>query len=100
ALGEYEATVRLDPGFVEAVNNMGVIYRENGSYDMAIGTFKKALEIDAYNPAVNYNIAVAYDMSGDTEMARRHYTTFLFTAPAYYGGQLRDARRRLMELKR
>ena len=47
ALSFYKKAIELDPAYVEAFNDIGVIYELIGDLDSAILFYKKALEIDS-----------------------------------------------------
>lgn len=47
AMEFYKKAVRLDPEYVNAFNNIGLIHYEAGDYDKAIESFTTAIEIDS-----------------------------------------------------
>jgi len=46
AIQAYEKVIQLDPMFIEAYNNLGVLYQEMGLYDKALEVFQKAIQIN------------------------------------------------------
>ena len=50
---------------VESLVREGIKYHENGDYDKAIDTYKKALKIDSESSLVNYELALTYFKKGD-----------------------------------
>jgi tetratricopeptide (TPR) repeat protein len=46
AIQAYEKVIQLDPTFIEAHNNLGVLYQEMGLYDKALEVFQKAIQIN------------------------------------------------------
>lgn len=50
----------------------GIVYHDLGSYEKAIETYKKALEIDKNSPLVNYEIALTYFYNNDCKKAIKH----------------------------
>lgn len=54
---------------IEGYVKKGVQYHDNGEYDKAIETYKKALELDPKSTLVNYEIALSYFTKGDYEKA-------------------------------
>lgn len=46
AIEAYEKVIELDPMFIEAYNNLGVLYQEMGLYDKALEVFQKAIQIN------------------------------------------------------
>src|SRR5690606_30065233 len=57
---------------IEDYAKQGVQYHDNGEYDKAIETYKKALELDPKSTLVNYEIALSYFTKGDYEKAIEH----------------------------
>ncbi len=45
AIRAYEKAIALDPKFVEAYNNLGVLYQERGLYEKALEVFEKGIEV-------------------------------------------------------
>ncbi|GAA4823153.1 tetratricopeptide repeat protein [Algivirga pacifica] len=50
---------------IEDLVKEGVQYHDNGDYEKAIATYKKALEIDPKSALVNYEMALSYFKKGD-----------------------------------
>lgn len=46
AIQAYEKVIELDPMFIEAYNNLGVLYLEMGLYDKALEVFQRAIQIN------------------------------------------------------
>ncbi len=59
ALNEYMRAIEKFPSFIEAYNNIGEIYSRIGNSDLAISTYKKALNINR-DHKVLLNIGVEY----------------------------------------
>ncbi len=55
ALKLYRASVKSDPGFRPAYNNLGALYSRSGRPDLALGFFKLALELGE-DAAVYFNL--------------------------------------------
>jgi len=62
----YERSVRLNPKYAEAVNNLGTIYYAKKSYRRAISQYKKALKLTP-------NSATLYSNLGTAHFARKKY---------------------------
>src|SRR5215831_4040471 len=62
----YQRSVKLNPQYAEAVNNLGTIYYSRKSYRRAIGEYHKALKIAP-------NSASVYSNLGTAEFARKKY---------------------------
>jgi tetratricopeptide (TPR) repeat protein len=46
AIQAYEKVIELDPVYIEAYNNLGVLYQEMGLYQKALEVFEKAIQIN------------------------------------------------------
>lgn len=73
---------------IENLVKEGIELHENGNYEAAIETYKKALEIDPKSTLVNYEIALSYFTKGDYEEAVTYSDVVLeqdedFTLQAY-----------------
>ena len=56
----YEAAIRLDPNYPEAINNLGTLYYSLNSYKKAVGLFKRSLRISGPIASVYANLGAAY----------------------------------------
>jgi len=63
----YEAVISLDPGYVEALNNLGVIYINEGDFDAAKENLEKAVRLNPRHVESYYNMACLYAIKGETE---------------------------------
>jgi hypothetical protein len=50
--------LQLKPDFIEAINNLGYIYREKRQFDEARTWYKKALDLDPENADAHFGLAV------------------------------------------
>jgi tetratricopeptide (TPR) repeat protein len=46
AIGKYEQALELEPEYVQALNDLGMVYIQKGWYSRAIGVFEKAININ------------------------------------------------------
>lgn len=60
ALRAYLAILATHPARVDVRSNLGAAYSALGRYEEAIQEYKRALVIDVTNPAIRYNLALAY----------------------------------------
>ncbi len=81
---DYEAAIDAAQAYksrhlasVTPYNLLGRVYLESGRQDDAVASFKKALAIDAADPAANHNLAQLAVLDGDLATARRYYDTIL-----------------------
>lgn len=65
----YKKVTELFPKDLRGWNNLGIVQFKKGNVDDASRMYAKALAIDANNPDVNYNAAVAAMAQGDVEKA-------------------------------
>jgi type IV pilus assembly protein PilF len=62
AQGEFQKAVGLDPSYAEAHHNLGLSFAEQGRYEEAIASYRRALSLPIYpTPEVGYyNLGRAY----------------------------------------
>ncbi|HLD29046.1 MAG TPA: tetratricopeptide repeat protein, partial [bacterium] len=65
------SSIRLDPGLVEAYNNLGVIAFREGAYKAAEGYFTRSVELKEDGIRL-YNLALTQRRIGKNEEARRN----------------------------
>jgi len=63
----YLETLKLNPGDVKALNNLGVIYMQEKDYPKAVAHFQKAIKTKADYVEPYYNLACLYTMQKDQE---------------------------------
>jgi folate-binding protein YgfZ len=69
ALGLLEEALRLDPGFGDAYEAVGVILGRAGRFHEAIDVFRRLEEVAPDEPMVNTNLSLYYMKLGDKETA-------------------------------
>ena len=67
----YQRIIRLNPSFIEAYNNLGAVYAQEGKWREAGLYFKKALELKPSNPEALSNLARIEQQLGRDEAAMR-----------------------------
>ena len=72
AIESYEKAVKIQPGFYEAIANIGTIKQLEGDLDEAIELFIKSLSIHEDGRG-NYNLACAYRNQGNLSLAIKYY---------------------------
>ncbi len=60
AVSAYTAILEKYPARVDVRSNLGAAYSALGRYEQAIEQYKRALLIDGTNPAIRFNLAMAY----------------------------------------
>jgi tetratricopeptide (TPR) repeat protein len=72
----------------QTYSTQGLIYSENGRYDLAISEFNKALKIAPSSPELYNNRGIVYSKSGQYDLAISDFTKAVELAPnatqAYY----------------
>lgn len=61
----YQDTLRLDPGYVEALNNLGVIYIHEKDLPAARNCLEKAVKLDPGHADIYYNLACLHAIRGE-----------------------------------
>jgi Flp pilus assembly protein TadD len=62
----------VDPGDLETNLVYGMLANRAGRYDQAIRYLTKAIELSPGSMKAQYQLAIAYQRSGDAERAREH----------------------------
>jgi tetratricopeptide (TPR) repeat protein len=60
AQGEYEAALRINPNYLEALVNLGGLYSDKGDHEKAIGYFERALAINPEDCKARSNLGNSY----------------------------------------
>jgi tetratricopeptide (TPR) repeat protein len=63
----YEAVLGLDPGFIEALNNLSIIYIHDRKFDAAKELLEKAVRLKPAYVESYYNLACLYAINGNIE---------------------------------
>lgn len=73
ALPCYEEVLRLAPGHVNALINLGVVQHRLGQLDQAVASYQRALAVDAQADKAHSNLALLLRERGDLAGAVQHY---------------------------
>jgi tetratricopeptide (TPR) repeat protein len=68
----YQKTLKKDPGFADALNNLGVIYLHEKAYEKARINFEKAIRIRPEQVDPHYNLACVYALKGEKKQGAAH----------------------------
>ncbi len=79
AIKHNQQAIRIDPGNMDALYNMGLVYLETKRPKEAILWFQKAIAL-AGRPDILFHLAMAYEEKGDKKMAAGNYQRYLETA--------------------
>jgi tetratricopeptide (TPR) repeat protein len=68
----YEETLRLDPSYVDALNNLGVIYIHEKDFSAAQKSFEEAIRLNPGYVDPYYNLACLFAIKGDRKESLTH----------------------------
>jgi tetratricopeptide (TPR) repeat protein len=78
----YRRALDVTKGNWLAHNNLGTMLNKRERYREALGELEQAVSLAPNMGFVHYNLAIAYDRTGDTITARRHYRESIRISPA------------------
>jgi protein O-mannosyl-transferase len=81
AIDKYIQAIRLDPIFIEAHHNLGLIYMRKNEFNKAADAFAEVLRQDPKHVSSNLNLARIYMTKGDKAVARNYLRTVLEVSP-------------------
>ena len=56
----FKEVLKLNPNTINVYNNLGIIYRRRGKYEMAVRQYKKAIKVNPQDENIYYNLARTY----------------------------------------
>jgi tetratricopeptide (TPR) repeat protein len=68
----YQEALRLEPSYVDALNNLGVLYIRDKDYTAARRSFEKAIQLQPGYVDSYYNLACLYAIEGDERQSLDH----------------------------
>lgn len=80
----YEAAIKLNPKFSQAINNLGTIYYAERRYGKAVKYYKKALKIDPQSASIWVNLGSGYFARHDMKRAVKAYNRALELDPLVF----------------
>ena len=57
---EYERSIKINPRYSEAINNLGTVYYARKSYRRCVGLYKRALKLAPASASIYSNLGTAY----------------------------------------
>ncbi len=81
---EYEAAIKLDHRYSEAVNNLGTTYYSQKNYRRAIRLYKQAIKIAPESASIYSNLGTAYFARKDYKDATLNYKRALELDPEVF----------------
>jgi tetratricopeptide (TPR) repeat protein len=99
AVAHYREALRIQPGYIGAVNNLGLAFLQSGQYEEAATVFKRAIELNPGRWQPHRNLALALAELGQLEEALIHCREVLRAVPDHPGAreQLQELNRRLSQ---
>jgi tetratricopeptide (TPR) repeat protein len=82
SIESYDKALKIDPSFIEALNNKGLSLNELEMFEVAVPVLMRALALAPSDPDVILNLAHAYTMSGQFSLARRMAKRFIHRTKA------------------
>jgi tetratricopeptide (TPR) repeat protein len=68
----YQSALNIDPGHVDALNNLGMLSYEQGVLSDALVLFQRAAELHPHHMLSHFNLGSVLEESGELEKARKH----------------------------
>ncbi|MEI7727099.1 MAG: tetratricopeptide repeat protein [Bacteroidota bacterium] len=75
---EFQMAVKLDPGFVYAIDHLAISYRRQDDFKKAIKYYKQSLDVFPEGDLALLNIAVAYSFLEDYDHSLDFYSKLIF----------------------
>jgi len=73
----FAQALKYDPGYVAAINNLGVVALLNKKYKTSVNYFKQALALEESNASIHVNLAEAWIGLDETDRAMTEYARAL-----------------------
>jgi protein O-mannosyl-transferase len=83
AIRQYQAALRLKPGYADAHNNLGAALEKKGQSDEAIRQYQEALRLEPDDALAHNNLGAALDKKGQSDEAIRQLQAALHLKPDY-----------------
>ena len=77
----YAETLKLSPEFVEAINNLGLVYARMGDHSRAVATYRRALEVREDYAVAYLNLGLSLDAQDREIEARSNFLKALQLDP-------------------
>ena len=81
AIGKYIQAIHVEPVFIEAHHNLGLIYMNRRDYPKAIESFTEVLRFEPNYVSAHLHLASIYAAEGKKDLAREHISSVLAVSP-------------------
>ena len=78
-----QIAIKIQPDFLEAHYNLGILQTKNDNLDEAIASYKRAIEIQPNHSAAHYNLGNIYKEKEQYDTALEHYRLAVQAKPDY-----------------
>lgn len=89
ALKFYEKAISIDPNYIDAYDNLGLVFRHQGNLEKAEFYYKKSIEIYPKGYLAHQNLAIVYALQKLSDKALNEYEIMIKIDPndpeGYYG---------------
>ena len=100
AIPYFQKSVAIQKKYTRGHYNLGVAYQNAKLYHKAIPAYHKAIQLSPKSAEIYFNLAISYEKSGDKQQALRFYRKFIATAPPRRANIVKDAKKKIQELKK
>jgi tetratricopeptide (TPR) repeat protein len=83
AIQIYDEILLLNPGYTDAYLNIGILYIEYDSIDLAVTNFEKLVQIDENNALGHYYLGLASSFTEDDSRTRKGFEKALSIDPTF-----------------
>ena len=81
AIEHYKHAIKIKPDYVDALYNLGNIFRDDNRLDDAIKSYKKVIDIKPDYDDAQFNLGVSLQILGQVDKAIDHYEKALLSIP-------------------
>jgi Tfp pilus assembly protein PilF len=81
AIQSYQKVIELNPTYIEAYNNLGLVYQEIGDLNRAFGAYQKSIEINPQYEKGYNNLGILFYLKGRNEEALESFQKALTINP-------------------
>ena len=78
SLAQYRRALDLDPKFTDAITNLGILYRDMGSYELSRACFENTLRIDNQHVGAQWGLSLCMLLNGEYETGWPYYETRVY----------------------